>query len=168
MTGVTKACYISYFNRSVLILKRKPFWLQIAIFFFLSIFISILTAPFIWITDNYLKDGDAGPGTESFITILVIAPILETYLFQHMTYKLFQSISATRYNYLFYIILSSLIFGSLHTYSVSYVLYAFTLGLMLSSIYIFYSKKPKTAFWSTAFIHFSRNLLATLLSNYDI
>lgn len=158
MTGLYQSILNFLFWKLLLILKREPYWLQIVIFFCLSISINIVTAPFILMINHIAQDGDARPNANAF-TALILAPILETLVFQHLTYKLFQVFSATRGKYLIYILLSSLLFGSLHSYSLSYMASAFTMGLVLNYIYFFYSKNIQVAFWSTAFIHFLRNLL---------
>lgn len=155
------------FWKSLLILKRKNYWFQIAIFFLVSLLTTLITAPLMWLTDQIVQDEDIRPDLSSY-TVLVLAPILETYLFQHLPFKMMQSFSITRGKHGLYILFTSVIFGCLHTYSVSYILFAFTLGLVLSYIYFFYSNNLSLAFWSTALVHFLRNALAILFEYYDI
>lgn len=148
------------FWKLLFLLKRKPYWVQILIFYVTSIVVTILSAPFIYLTEQVTEKGETGPDTNLFVLILIIAPILETYFSQHLVFKIMQHWSVTKKKYGIYIILSSLIFGVLHTYSASYVVYAFTVGLILSYTYYFYCKNPGIAFWSTALIHFLRNSIA--------
>lgn len=155
------------FGKFLLLLKREPYWLQIVIFFLGSIVVTILSAPFIYFTEQVTEKGNPGPDTKLFVTILLVAPVLETYFNQHLIFKIMQYWSATKKKYGLYIILSSLIFGILHTYSAKYVVYAFTVGLTLSYIYFFYCKNPKKAFWSTALVHFLRNSLAYIFLLFE-
>jgi uncharacterized protein len=168
MIGVYQSILKFVFWKSLLALKRKPYWLQIVIFFFLSIALNILIIPILWATHQIVQDEGLVRINASHFRALIIAPVLETFLYQHLIYKLSHAFSATRGKQVVYILFSSLLFGSVHPYSASYFIFAFTIGLVLSYTYFFYSNDLKTAFWSTAFIHFLRNLLATLIELYAV
>ena len=105
-----------------------------------------------------------GPNTTSWILVIILAPILETFFNQYLPFKLFQNFTWTRNKYGLYILTSAIVFGLGHTYSLRYMIFAFSLGLILGYTYFFYSKTPKTAFWSTTLIHSLRNGFAFFLA----
>jgi hypothetical protein len=143
-------------------LKRKPYWGQISLFFVLTFLIALSVVPFIVLTDVLVGENTEGPDVSSFFIIVILAPILETLLHQHLPFKLMQSWSWTKNKYGFYIIVSAILFGLIHAYSLQYMIFAFSVGLILAYMYFFYSKSPGKSFWSTTLIHAMRNLFAFL------
>jgi membrane protease YdiL (CAAX protease family) len=73
----------------------------------------------------------------------------------------------TKKKYGFYIVVSAILFGFSHYYSLQYILQAISIGLVLGYMDTFYSKTPTVAFWSVALIHALRNTLAFILEFYD-
>jgi uncharacterized protein len=92
-----------------------------------------------------------------FITVLILAPLIETYLFQHLVLS-----RLLKYNYLLSVVVSSLMFSLVHLYSAKYFIYAFASGLTYSVSYIIAYRSRLNPFlfvWST---HFSYNLFVFL------
>jgi hypothetical protein len=153
----------SLFWKFTLKLKRKPFLIQFLILFSLSIIIVASVLPFIFLTDLTIGENNTKPEFKYFISAAVIIPILESLLNQYLPFILMQKWSLTKRKYGLYIIISAIIFGLCHCYSIQYMIFAFSLGLILGYTYYFYSKTPKIAFWSITLIHSLRNSIAFLL-----
>lgn len=151
------------FWKLTLKLKRKPFLIQISILFFLSFLIVVSVLPFIYLTDLTLGENNNKPESRFLIVVAVIIPIFETFLNQYLPFKLMQKWSLTEKKYGLYIIISAIIFGLCHCYSLQYMIFAFSVGLILGYTYYFYSKTPKIAFWSTTLIHGLRNSIAFIV-----
>jgi hypothetical protein len=149
--------------RMTLKLKRKPYWFQIVTFYISSFLIVLCILPLLFLAYKP-SESTNGPDDSSWILVIVLAPILETLLIQYLPFWLMQKWSWTRNKYGLYILTSAIVFGLGHTYSLRYMIFAFSLGLILGYTYFFYSKTPKTAFWSTTLIHSLRNGFAFFLA----
>lgn len=100
-----------------------------------------------------------GTRTQSFITIVLLGPLAETYFCQHLFFKyLPRYLSGGGI-----ILLSAIVFGLLHSYNSVYVLYAFFSGLLLSLSY--YYRLNSHPFVIVYLIHSIYNLLTFLLNN---
>lgn len=160
----------SLFWRMTLKLKRMPYWAQMSIFFVSSFLIVLSVIPFIALTFVLEGESTEGPDLSSWFFLIILIPILETFIHQHLPFKLMQSWSWAKNKYGLYIIVSAIVFGLIHTYSLQYMIFAFSVGLILGYMYFFYSKTPRKSFWSTTLIHALRNLVAFLaaLTPYKI
>lgn len=140
-------------------LKRKSYLTQITIFYFSSFLIVCCVLPFIYLANITIGENQNGRnvGTWTWIGISVIVPIFETFLNQRLPFKLMQNWSLTKNKYGLYILISAIIFGLCHCFSLQYIIFAFAVGLVLGYTYYFYSKTPNVAFWTTALIHGLRN-----------
>lgn len=138
-------------------LKRKSYLTQISIFYFSSFLIVCSVLPFIYLTDKTIGGKSNGPEVGIWIVVSVFVPIFETFLNQQLPFNLLQNWSLTKNKYGLYILVSAIIFGLGHCYSLQYMIFAFAVGLVLGYTYFFYSKTPKVAFWTTALIHGLRN-----------
>ena len=143
-------------------LKRKPYWIQMGIFYLSCFLIVFSVLPFILLTEVLVGESTEGPDLSSWFLVIILAPILETLINQHLPFKLMQKWSWTRNKYGLYIIVSALVFGLSHTYSLQYMIFAFSGGLILGYMYFFYSKTPRKSFWSTTLIHALKNSVAIL------
>jgi len=95
----------------------------------------------------------------AFFSIVILAPLLETYLVQYLFFKNLTG----RLPQWAIIVLSALVFGVLHHYNIGYVLYAFLSGLLLS---ISYSLRLRSnPFVCTALIHSVYNLVGFVINN---
>lgn len=102
---------------------------------------------------------DLGTNTQRFITLVFLAPLVETYLFQ---YLFFEHLSRYLKNSVI-IFLSAIAFGLGHTYNSAYILYAFFSGLLYSVCY--YYRLNSHPYVIVFLIHSVYNLLAILLNN---
>jgi membrane protease YdiL (CAAX protease family) len=102
---------------------------------------------------------DLGTNTQRFITLVFLAPLVETYLFQ---YLFFEHLSRYLKNSVI-IFLSALVFGLGHSYNSVYMLYAFFSGLLYSAGY--YYRLNSHPYVIVFLIHCIYSLLTLLLNN---
>ena len=96
-------------------------------------------------------------------SVVVIAPLLETLIFQSLAYRFISRINFFRKHKVWIIIVSALIFGIVHSYSISYMVFGFIVGCVFMYAYILrIGKKP---YWTVVAIHLLLNLSA-ILSRY--
>lgn len=152
--------------RLTFFLKKKPYWLQITLFFLLSILIVLGTIPFIIAIDKVLGENISVPKANSWFVLGIIAPVFETFINQYLPFKLFQNYDKLKNKYGLYILTSSIVFGLMHWYSIQYIIFAFSIGLVLGYCYFFYNKTPNKAFWSTTLLHSLRNTFSFLTIMY--
>lgn len=69
----------------------------------------------------------------TFAVILIIAPLIETYLMQHLPFQLLSS----KIHPLYICALSSVLFGAMHHYSLLYILHGVFGGIVYSLAYYF-------------------------------
>jgi len=155
----------SFLWKLTLRLKRKPYWAQIILFYFSSFLIVICFIPLLLLAELQ-SESTEGPDINSWIIIILIAPFLETLVFQYFPFWFMQKWIWLKTKKGLYIIVSAMLFGLSHTYSLSYIIMAFSVGLILAYIYFFYSKTTKLAFWSTTLIHSLRNGFSFLIATY--
>ena len=117
------------------------------------------------VTDNAIN----GPDFKRFgiieITIIavVLAPILETAIFQALPILLIQRFIKWRTN-LVAVLISSIFFSLAHLgYSIWYSLLVMPIAVLLSQAYIVFQDRPESSFWMTCFIHSCRNLFAVII-----
>lgn len=104
---------------------------------------------------------------ESLIIIVVAAPIIETYLGQHLPIKITQKF-VDRQSAKIPIMVSTLLFSAFHaTYSLWYFLIILPLGWILAATYTIFQTRKESAFWITAAIHMLQNLIAVLMRYED-
>ncbi len=98
---------------------------------------------------------------EEFVLVVFIAPILETLIFQYLPYFYLK-----KYRYIYTILTSSILFGLAHAYSIIYIIYGFTIGLLFISTYFYSIRKNLNPFMLVAFSHFIYNLFAFCMNNF--
>jgi membrane protease YdiL (CAAX protease family) len=97
----------------------------------------------------------------AFGTIVLFAPPVETYLSQYLFFKNLTG----RVPQWAIILLSALVFGLLHTYSIGYVLYAIPSGILLSLSYAL--RLRSNPFVCTTLIHAVYNLIGFVVNNWS-
>jgi hypothetical protein len=90
----------------------------------------------------------------------IIAPLLETYLFQQLPYTFLKKWNASN---TIIILISSVLFGLSHFYSLSYIIFAFFAGIVLIKSFINWEGTLNSKFMITVAIHGVANLFITLL-----
>lgn len=95
--------------------------------------------------------GDVGNVFYEFITVVLLAPLFETLLLQHLPFVWLEK----RLRPAYIILLSSLVFSVLHHYNIGYMISAFFVGMLYSGAY--YLKREANPFLSVFIIHAGYN-----------
>ena len=81
---------------------------------------------------------------EKIIVVLVIAPIIEVFLFQYLIINLIKRYSA---NIVVQIFISATIFGLVHCYSVPHMIKGFLAGILYAALFILLNLKSRYGFF---------------------
>ncbi len=140
----------------------------ILIFTLLTIFVSFL----INISLEHFNILDADLNSPSFFSLtqeifltVIVAPLLETFIFQFLFYyiiKIFYKFLGHYFNFI-YIIISATLFGLSHKYSIYYQIGTFFFGLIFSYSFIFFKTKFNSPFISVCIVHSLYNLFTTIM-----
>lgn len=96
----------------------------------------------------------------TFLATVIIAPLLETFIFQYGIIKILRKINILKNNNLTIILISSLIFGLQHFYSLSYIIHTTILGIFLAYAFVVYERKKTSPFWVVCAIHSLKNFIS--------
>ncbi|QZY55029.1 CPBP family intramembrane glutamic endopeptidase [Crassaminicella profunda] len=119
-----------------------------------------------WKTEGFV---DAGPFQSEhsiivlFIFAIIIAPILETLVYQSFIISLCKQFKFLNKKIII-IFISALAFSLSHTYSLSYIFNTLFIGMILAYAYLVYEDKHQSSYWIVCSIHALRNSLSLLLS----
>jgi|LakMenE18May11ns_1017448.scaffolds.fasta_scaffold9717405_3 hypothetical protein len=141
----------------------KTFFITSFIVILLNIIISFIFDKITTIFDLEFKSDSLTfeSKKEEFILVVIIAPILETLLFQYIPYFYLK-----KYNAIYTILISSILFGLSHAYSIIYIIYGLTVGMLFISAFFYSIKKYLHPFWLVVFCHFIYNLFAFCMNNF--
>lgn len=151
----------------------KRIYKKVKVFTF-YLFLLVLSAHiFQLVSENFLgEDAEIQYFEEntSLITIffvsVVIAPMIETIIFQWLVYKVF---SWLKNNQLFYIYLTSAaLFGLIHTYNIFAVMDAFIAGLIFIHYFHINFKNSTNSFMHVFLLHASFNFYAFCLDDLNL
>ncbi len=148
-------------------LNTKSYPVQLLLFLLAGYATNILLIPIAAILEmsgavQQLIEPPSPANLEELPLAVIIAPIIETLIFQHLAFMIFRKWIHIRNKYFWAIIVSSVLFGLMHKYNTVYIIYTFLIGITLGYCYYFYRRKPKAAFWSTALVHAAHNGIAVL------
>lgn len=138
-------------------INKLPYAGQISLFCLASFIVVIFSTPLELLDRKTTETAYNGP--TNFFSVVVLAPLFETFLFQYMVFVLLSKMKIIGNSSFLIIIISSLLFGISHWYSFAYVVMASFIGVVLMYAYLFYSSKPSKAFWSVVLIHALHNLI---------
>ena len=139
-------------------LQQKSYLYQVITFYLLTFLVIELAQPLLLLVDRVVGHNTTGPDEKYLFVAIILGPILETFVFQYVIFKILSLIKLERNWNLLFLIISASLFGLSHCYSLVYVLYATITGVVLAFIYYFYRLHTKKAFWTTALIHALVNL----------
>lgn len=133
-----------------------PIWLFIPVMVFNMYFIIIVAEPIIMLLVR-LTGEIGGPSAlyeiNKYVSLLfgtVIAPIIESLIFQFGIINLTRKSSYIREHIGLQIFISAAVFGIFHWYSVTYMFVGFLGGLILAYSYIIFEYKKLNPFWYVA------------------
>lgn len=101
--------------------------------------------------------------TTKFLIIVIIAPIVETAIFNLLPNKLLKHFRLN--NNLLLIIIPSIVFSLFHLYNTIYFLMALIGGLITNWYFLNSHKRAEIAFWLVALLHATYNLYGYLFVN---
>jgi membrane protease YdiL (CAAX protease family) len=102
----------------------------------------------------------AGLG-QQILAIVILAPLIETLIFQKWVYQALSLVGWLKRYKILIIFLSAVIFGLIHFYSLSYVIYNFFTGALLMMAYII--KIDKNPYWTVVLLHGLMNLFSIVI-----
>lgn len=121
---------------------------------FLSAFVELFGIPDIDFVENKIFDFDII--TQIFAAV-IFAPLAETLIFQKWLYWLLNKIKYFRNNIYWIILISGVVFGSGHYYSVIYMIQGVFMGFFL--MYAYLLRIDRHPYWTVAAIHALYNLV---------
>lgn len=90
---------------------------------------------------------------ESIVIAVIVAPLVETAIFQLLIYRLLRRIRFFKEKQIFIILVSALFFSLVHSYSLLNIFAAFLSGLVWMTAYLERIKKDRYAFLLIAIAH---------------
>ena len=149
--------------------------LRLSFYSLACLFFAEFGLSFLWdyLSNSVFNDSPFDYGKEtsfSFVfSILVIAPLLETLVFQLGIYGLFSVVSQKRVSFNNYVIsvVSGILFGLTHYYSTTHIIKSSLIGFVFMFFFLLTLQKTtkKTAFWFVVCIHSSWNLIIWIIRN---
>ena len=98
---------------------------------------------------------------EHLFIAVVFGPFLETVIYQFLPYVILSRISWLKKNPVFIIVISSLLFGLTHNYSVHHAIYSTMVGFFYMYLYIM--RTGKHPFYTVFILHAISNLVSITL-----
>lgn len=148
---------------------RKSPEISISTLFAILYGLAILNGYFFnWINDAFFQykfeyEDISRSSTFKFALIVVIAPFLETYLFQELPNIFLNKLRVK--NRIILILLPSLIFGFSHFYFWVYAVMAFFGGILINALYIYSKERSKYYFFIVSGFHSLYNLYGYIIVN---
>lgn len=106
----------------------------------------------------------AGLGRQ-VLEVVILAPLIETLIFQKWVYKLLSIIGWLNQNKFFIVLLSAAVFGLIHFYCLSYIVYNFFIGALLMFTYII--RIENRPYWTVAILHSLMNLFSIIIDPFE-
>lgn len=144
----------------------------LAVFILLIFVIRLCIVPVLYLIPelgalDILKPNGIQAQMETFISVCLMVPILETLITQHFVIHLMNYITKRRFLQVF---VSALIFGLTHWSTGAYMVFAFFVGLVLATGFIILKEKKglKHAFWITVWAHSIANFISLFVVVLDL
>jgi len=100
------------------------------------------------------------------LLVVIIVPFFETFLTQALPYHFLSLFQFMKRNQWLIILISGILFGSVHIFSLQHIFYATIIGFFLSGTYVIRAKKGDS-FLCTYLLHALFNLVAMLISQFS-
>ncbi|MGL4333041.1 MAG: CPBP family glutamic-type intramembrane protease [Bacteroidales bacterium] len=98
---------------------------------------------------------------EQLFIAVVFGPFFETVIYQFLPFVILSRISYLKKNYVFILLISSLLFGLTHNYSVHHAVYSTMVGFFYMYLYIMHTGKHP--FYTVFILHAVSNLVSISL-----
>ncbi|MCF8018512.1 MAG: CPBP family intramembrane metalloprotease [Vallitaleaceae bacterium] len=148
--------------------------LSTAKFILIMVFISYLVVIPVVLMGFLMNIHVGGPEFEDIplalmiLIVVVIAPIWETLVYQLLIIRQLKKLIFFKRRSSLTILISALVFGAVHIYSIYYMFYAFIIGLLFAYTFVIYEDKKASAFWVTMAIHGLKNGIAMLITDIEL
>ncbi len=149
------------------ILGQFDTWIRdqgVPVFIFIMIFMSFIVvvpvsvvASFGTNSIGYSRPVFSGNSLSTIFIVCMVAPLLETFMYQWLPLRLLgrmRNISTWQC-----VVLSAMIFGAAHWYSLYYIFYAFMTGLVFAYAFIICDATGSNSYIHVSIIHSLRNLV---------
>jgi len=100
------------------------------------------------------------------LLVVTVVPFLETFLTQALPYYFLSLFQFMKRNQWLIILISGILFGSFHIFSLQHIIYGTIIGFFLSGTYVVRAKKGDS-FLCTYLLHAFFNLVAILISQFS-
>lgn len=116
-----------------------------------------------YLTNPNINYNDSINTLKSFVKSVVLAPLIETFIYQFIIFKVSKLlIKNNKLSLIVFLIISSLSFGFSHFYSPSYLLYTIFSGFIFAFFYEIFHMKKANSFLLITLIHLTYNLILFL------
>ena len=142
-------------------LRRSPMWVCISTLLIASY---IVAMPVILWMPSGSEIGTLDKVSNvitDIISVVIIAPAAETAMNQ--TLPIYLQRKYTKLGWICIILISALIFGAIHFYSIRYIAFAFLVGTVLSYGYVVRRRKNGSPFIIITLVHAIRNAIALVV-----
>ena len=99
-----------------------------------------------------------------FFVSVIIAPMLETLIFQWLVYKIFRSLNINKLIYMYFT--SALLFGMIHTYNIFTIMDAIVAGLIFIHYFHINNKESSNGYMHVTLLHACFNFHSSC--SYDL
>ncbi|MCT3949239.1 CPBP family glutamic-type intramembrane protease [Elizabethkingia anophelis] len=157
---------------------EKKAYISVLYFSLISIIYSLITvevADYFGINENDIGGFKFKNSIQEILVSLIIAPLLETIIFQYLVYKIIyllknfiqKFVLKNNHQYLvFYLSISSILFAINHSYSEYYILLMLLPGLILSFAFYYFKKGYSYPIFYVFLLHFFHNLAALIYDKF--
>lgn len=148
--------------------RRQNVIIFVVIFYCLILFVNVLFFAFTEIFNIVDFEFSEPPSLTNrgipgmIVKGLVIAPILETLIYQQFIYYLLSKLSFLKNQTMLICVVSGIVFGLAHTYSLIYMIQTSLIGFVFMYAFLIHIENFKKSFWLITFIHFLVNLTVFL------
>ncbi|PKM68122.1 MAG: hypothetical protein CVU95_05630 [Firmicutes bacterium HGW-Firmicutes-2] len=159
-----------YINKLDMYLRSLP----TAKFILMMTLISYLVVIPVVLMGFFMNTHVGGPEFEDIplvlmiLIVVVIGPIWETIVYQLLIIRQLKKRIFFKNRSSLTILVSALVFGAVHIYSIYYMFYAFIIGFLFAYTFVIYEEKKASAFWVTMAIHGLRNGIAMLITDIEL
>lgn len=161
-------------KRTLLLLGKSNFFVSILYLFALFlVFYSVWSSAYYYFLEKYDINFSLTPN-ETIMTVrfgrqifevVILVPLIETLIFQKWAYQLLSLVGWLKRRKILIILLGATLFGLIHFYSLSYIIYNFFIGALL--MFSFIIRIGKTPYLTVVVLHGLMNLFSILIDDVE-
>ena len=151
---------INWISKSNIFLYSISLWIvTFCVRLLVHVFKDIFNIPDIQFRER-IADENTKITIDLLIDTLIFAPILETLIFQTLFFIIFKKFKINKW---IIVLVSGIIFGAIHNYSIFYIINTTLIGVALMYFYISRAESNKKPIASTIIAHTTINLSTTIV-----